>query len=81
LPVKFHSAYNEKIDIVLLLKVSKLDLIEQVARAMNLTSNKEMKSLKEVLFPSLLCSGGYRHSSYILLSFLWLPKMGKGQRN
>jgi hypothetical protein len=24
---------------------------------MNLTSDKEMKSLKEVLFPSLLCSG------------------------
>jgi hypothetical protein len=38
-------------------KASKLDLIEQVARAMNLTSEKEMKSLKEVLFPSLLCSG------------------------
>jgi hypothetical protein len=55
----------EKIHIVLLLKVSKLDLIEQVARAMNLTSNKEMKSLKEVLFPSLLCSGSYRHILYI----------------
>ena len=31
--------------------------IVQVARAMNLSSGEEMDSLKQVLFPSLLCSG------------------------
>jgi len=33
-----------------------LDIIEQVAASMNLTSNEEMEHLKSVLFPSLLCS-------------------------
>ena len=37
-------------------KKYKLELIEQVARAMNLSSGEEMASLKTVLFPSLLCS-------------------------
>jgi len=35
---------------------SDMDLIEQVARAMNLTSGEEMDHLKSILFPSLLCS-------------------------
>jgi len=40
-------------------KAHKLELIEQVARAMNLSSGEEMDSLKQVLFPSLLCSVVY----------------------
>ena len=37
-------------------KRNTLELIEQVARAMSLTSGEEMSCLKTVLFPSLLCS-------------------------
>ena len=37
-------------------KKHSLELIEQVARSMNLSSSQEMESLKTVLFPSLLCS-------------------------
>lgn len=36
-----------------------LDLIEQVSRAMNLTSGEEMDNMKEILFPSLICSAVY----------------------
>ena len=37
-------------------KKHRLELIEEVVKAMNLTTGEEMDNLKSVLFPSLLCS-------------------------
>ena len=41
------------------LDVDGRDLIEQVAKSMNLSSGKEMSVLRKVLFPSLICSAIY----------------------
>ena len=46
-----HPATQEIVD----LQQHRLELIEEVARAMKLTSGQEMASLKTVLFPSLVC--------------------------
>ncbi|XP_023340125.1 L-asparaginase isoform X4 [Eurytemora carolleeae] len=40
-------------------ETNQLDLIDQVARAMNLTSGEEIDNLNSILFPSLLCSVVY----------------------
>lgn len=40
-------------------KEHRLELLEQVARAMNLASGEEMESMKQVLLPSILCSVVY----------------------
>ena len=37
----------------------KMEIIEQVARAMNMSSDQEMENIKSVMFPSLLCSVAY----------------------